>query len=40
MKKLLLFALLLPLFANAQAIKNLDLKNGFLQFHLGDSLSK
>jgi len=40
MKKLLLFALLLPVFANAQAIKNLDLKNGFLQFHLGDSLSK
>src|ERR1700733_8535316 len=42
MKKLLLFALLLPLFANtrAQPIKNLDLKNGFLQFHLGDSLSK
>jgi len=40
MKKLLLLVFLLPLFANAQAIKNLDIKNGFLQFHLGDSLSK
>lgn len=40
MKKLLLFALLLPLFAGAQPLKNLDIKNGFLQFHLGDSLSK
>jgi len=40
MKKLLLFVLLLPLFAQSQAIKNLDLKNGFLQFNLGDSLSK
>ena len=40
MKKLLLFILLLPLFTQAQPLKNLDLKNGFLQFHLGDSLSK
>jgi hypothetical protein len=40
MKKLILCVFLLPLFANAQAIKNLDIKNGFLQFHLGDSLSK
>jgi hypothetical protein len=40
MKKLLLFALLLPFYAHSQAIKNLDIKNGFLQFHLGDSLSK
>lgn len=39
MKKLLLFALFLPLFVHAQSIKNLDIKNGFLQFHLGDSIS-
>ena len=39
MKKILLFALFLPLFVNAQSIKNLDLKNGFMQFHLGDSIS-
>lgn len=39
MKRLLLFALLLPLFVHAQSIKNLDIKNGFLQFHLGDSIS-
>lgn len=39
MRKLLLIALLLPLFCNAQSVKNLDIKNGFLQFHFGDSLS-
>jgi len=39
MNKTLLFAFLMPLFVNAQSIKNLDIKNGFLQFHLGDSLS-
>lgn len=32
-------ALLMPVLANAQSIKNLDIKNGFLQFHLGDSIS-
>jgi len=39
MKKLIFLALLLPLFTNAQSLKNLDIKNGFLKFHLGDSLS-
>lgn len=39
MKKLLFFALFLPLFVQAQSIKNIDIKNGFLQFHLGDSIS-
>src|ERR1700709_2418298 len=40
MKKLLLFVLLLPIVANAQTGKLLDIKNGFLKFHLGDSLTK
>lgn len=40
MKKVLFFFLLLPFCGHAQSIKNLDIKNGFLQFHLGDSLSK
>jgi hypothetical protein len=40
MKKILFLALFLPLFVHAQSIKNVDLKNGFLQFHLGDSISK
>src|ERR1700712_3729501 len=40
MKKLLFALLLLPIFVQAQSIQNLDLKNGFLQFHLGDSLLK
>jgi hypothetical protein len=39
MKKLLFFALLLPAFVHAQSIKNVDIKNGFLQFHLGDSVA-
>jgi hypothetical protein len=39
MKKLLFIAFLLPLFANAQSLQTLDIKNGFLQFHLGDSIS-
>lgn len=39
MKKFLLITLLFPLFCNAQSVQNLDIKNGFLQFHLGDSLS-
>jgi hypothetical protein len=40
MKRLLSVVLFLPLFAGAQSLKNLDVKNGFLQFHLGDSVSK
>ncbi len=41
MTRYFLFALLLlPLCGNAQSIKNLDIKNGFLQFKLGDSISK
>ncbi len=39
MKKVLFFVLFLPLFVHAQTIQNLDIKNGFLQFHLGDSIS-
>jgi hypothetical protein len=39
MKRLLFIALFVPLFAGAQSLKNLDIKNGFLQFHLGDSVS-
>jgi len=39
MKKLIFLALLLPLFVHAQSVKQLDIKNGFLKFHLGDSLS-
>jgi hypothetical protein len=39
MKKLIFLALLLPVFSNAQSVKQLDIKNGFLKFHLGDSLS-
>jgi ribosomal protein S13 len=35
---LLLF--LAPMICNAQYIDNLDIKNGFLQFKLGDSLAK
>jgi hypothetical protein len=40
MIKTLVFALLLPIFCNAQSIDNLDIKNGFRQFKLGDSISK
>lgn len=40
MIKILVFALLLPVFCNAQSIENLDIKNGFLQFRLGDSISE
>jgi hypothetical protein len=40
MKKLLFLIVLLPFLGNAQSLKNLDIKNGFLQFHFGDSLSK
>ena len=39
MKKLLFITLLMPLLVNAQSLQNLDIKNGFLQFHLGDSIS-
>ena len=39
MKKVLFILLILPFCAHAQSIKNLDIKNGFLQFHLGDSIS-
>ena len=39
MTKALFLLFLLPLFSNAQPIKNLDIKNGFLQFKLGDSIS-
>jgi len=39
MKKFLLITLLFPLFCSAQSVQTLDIKNGFLQFHLGDSLS-
>ena len=39
MKKLLFVAFIFPLFVHAQSLKNLDIKNGFLKFHLGDSLS-
>ncbi len=39
MRKLLLIALLMPCICCAQPVKNLDIKNGFLQFHFGDSLS-
>jgi hypothetical protein len=39
MKKLLAIALLIPVFAGAQSLNNLDIKNGFLQFHLGDSIA-
>jgi hypothetical protein len=39
MRIVFLFTLLLPLFCNAQSIQNLDIKNGFLQFKLGDSIS-
>lgn len=28
-----------PFFCNAQSIKNLDIKNGFLQFHFGDTIA-
>ena len=40
MIRILVFALLLPVFCSAQSIENLDIKNGFLQFKLGDSISK
>jgi hypothetical protein len=40
MPRFLIVALLLPIFCNAQSVQNLDIKNGFLQFHLGDSISK
>lgn len=40
MKKLLLAFLLSPFFCSAQSIKNLDIKNGFLQFHFGDTIAK
>jgi len=39
MKKLLFLALIFPLYCSAQSMQNLDVKNGFLQFHLGDSIS-
>jgi len=39
MKKLIFLALLLPVFVHAQSVKQLDIKNGFLKFRLGDSLS-
>lgn len=39
MKKILFTLLLSPLFCNAQSIKNLDIKNGFLQFHFGDTIT-
>jgi hypothetical protein len=39
MKKFLYLIVLLPFFAHAQSLKNLDIKNGFLKFHLGDNLS-
>jgi hypothetical protein len=40
MNKIFLFVLLLPVYCSAQSINNLDVKNGFLQFHLGDSISR
>lgn len=39
MRKLFLLLLLAPVFCKAQSVSNLDIKNGFLQFHLGDSIS-
>jgi hypothetical protein len=39
MPKTLFLVLLFPLFCNAQSIQSLDIKNGFLQFKLGDSIS-
>jgi len=39
MTRTLFLLFLLPVFATAQPIKNLDIKNGFLQFKLGDSIS-
>ncbi len=37
--RVLFLLLLLPLFGRAQSIESLDIKNGFLQFKLGDSIS-
>lgn len=31
--------LIIPFFCNAQSVDNLDIKNGFLQFKFGDSIS-
>ncbi len=39
MIKTLILTLMLPIFCNAQSTNNLDIKNGFLQFKLGDSIS-
>lgn len=39
MIRILLFALLFPVFCSGQSVENLDIKNGFLQFKLGDSIS-
>jgi len=39
MIRILLLIFLLPLFCKAQSVKNLDIKNGFLRFKLGDSTS-
>src|ERR1700735_2761421 len=39
MTRILFLVLLFPLFCNAQSIQSLDIKNGFLQFKLGDSIS-
>jgi hypothetical protein len=39
MRKLFLLLLLAPVFCSAQSVNELDIKNGFLQFHLGDSIT-
>lgn len=39
MTRTLFLVSLFPLFCNAQSIQSLDIKNGFLQFKLGDSIS-
>jgi hypothetical protein len=37
--KALFVLLIIPFFCNAQSVDNLDIKNGFLQFKFGDSIS-
>jgi len=39
MLKLFFIILIFPFYCCAQSIDNLDIKNGFLQFHLGDSIN-
>jgi len=39
MYKCLLLFIFLPIFCKAQSVENLDIKNGFLGFHLGDTVS-